>query len=60
MEVDGGSIVLAIPIAVGHSLDLFDLGVEGFRNGVSDSVFQVGQDVGKVVLDGLGGFDDRL
>ena len=60
VEVDGSSIVFSIPVALCHSLDFFDLRVDRLWNGVGDSVPQVGEDVGKVVLDRLGGFDDGL
>ena len=60
VEVDGDSIMRSIPVALCHSLDLFDLRVEGLWNGVGDPVPQISEDVGKVVFDRLGGLDDGL
>ena len=38
VEVDCGSVVLAVSVAVCHSFEFLDLCVEGFWNGVSDPV----------------------
>ena len=58
MEVDGNLEVIRISVAEGALLDGGDLGIQTLGDGVRNAMLEIGQDVGQVALDQLGGRDD--
>lgn len=60
VKQDSDPVVVEVPKAPSHGLDLLNLAVKPFGHGVGDPVLEIGYDPVKVALDGLGGFDHGI
>jgi len=57
MEIDGGPEVLEVPESAGHLLELLDLGLESFADGVGDRMLVEVQDAVQMSMDAAGCVD---
>ena len=60
MEIDGGSVMFAIPIAAGKAFYLLDLAIEAFPQRIGFPMLGVGDDVIDMGFEAPGGLDDRI
>lgn len=57
MEIDGDLEIVRVAIATGPLLDGSDLGVQAFSDSVGDAMLKVGQHIGQMSGNQLGGLD---